>query len=145
MVPLDRLERIGPRTYGNGFGPRLSGRRAVRPFGLLRGMEMIRIAKLAAAGAAILVVAGCASYPQNTGTLYECNRGTRLQVDYVANGAIVRVDGRRSMVLKAAPTNMGQAYENKSGARLYRNGNEVTWNTAARTAPESCRPVNRPM
>ena len=49
------------------------------------------------------------------------------------------------MVLKAAPTNMGQAYENKSGARLYRNGNEVTWNTAARTAPESCRPVNRPM
>ncbi len=40
---------------------------------------------------------------------------------------------------------MGQAYENKSGARLYRNGNEVTWNTAARTAPESCRPVNRPM
>ena len=106
---------------------------------------MIRIAKLTATSAAILVVAGCASCPQNTGTLYECNRGTRLQVDYVANGAIVRVDGRRSMVLKAAPTNMGQAYENKSGARLYRNGNEVTWNTAARTAPERCRPVNRPM
>ena len=106
---------------------------------------MIRIAKLTATSAAILVVAGCASYPQNTGTLYECNRGTRLQVDYVANGAIVRVDGRRSMVLKAAPTNMGQAYENKSGARLYRNGNEVTWNTAARSAPESCRVAYTPL
>lgn len=92
-----------------------------------------------------LAVAGCSSVPRNTGTSYECNRGTRLKVDYVGDGAIVRVNGGRTMVLKSTPATSGQIYENKSGARLQRSGNDVTWNTALRSAPESCRVVYTPM
>ena len=98
-----------------------------------------------AAGAAVLALAACSSVPRNTGTSYECNRGTKLKVDYVGNTAIVRVNGRGSMVLKQTPSTGGAVYENKTGARLQRNGNDVTWNTAARTAPESCRPVYTPL
>jgi hypothetical protein len=94
---------------------------------------------------AVLAVAGCSSVPRNTGTSYECNRGTRLKVDYVGDGAIVRVNGGRTMLLKSTPANNGQIYENRSGARLHRQGNEVTWNTALRSAPESCRVVYTPM
>ena len=89
-------------------------------------------------GAAV-ALAACSSVPRNTGTSYDCSGGTKLKVDYVGSSAIVRVNGMRSMVLKQTPANSGQIYENKSGARLARNGNEVTWNTAARSAPESCR------
>jgi membrane-bound inhibitor of C-type lysozyme len=92
-----------------------------------------------------LAVAGCSSVPRNTGTSYECSGGTRLKVDYVGEGAIVRVNGGRTMVLKSTPANSGQIYENRIGARLARNGNDVTWNTALRTAPESCRVVYTPM
>ena len=98
-----------------------------------------------AVGAAALALAACSSVPRNTGTSYECDRGTRLKVDYVGDGAIVRVNGRQTVVLKSAPSNRGQIYENKTGARLARNGNQVTWNTAARTAPESCRAVMTPL
>ena len=95
--------------------------------------------------AATLALAGCSSVPRNTGTSYECSGGTKLKVDYVSNGAIVRVNGMRTLVLRATPANTGQIYENKSGARLARNGNDVTWNTAARTAPESCRVAYTPL
>ena len=99
-----------------------------------------------AAGAAILALAACSSVPpRNTGTSYDCNRGTKLKVDYVGNTAIVRVNGGRTLVLKSTPANRGQIYENKSGVRLQRNGNEVTWNTAARSAPERCRVVYTPL
>ena len=98
-----------------------------------------------AAGAAVLALAACSSVPRNTGTSYECNRGTKLKVDYVGNTAIVRVNGRGSMVLKQTPSTGGAVYENKTGARLQRNGNDVTWNTALRSAPESCRVVYTPM
>src|SRR3546814_13565086 len=77
------------------------------------------------------------SPPRNTGTSYDCDRGTRLKVDYVGDGAIVRVNGRQTVVLKSTPANRGQVYENKTGARLQRSGNQVTWNTAARSAPET--------
>jgi membrane-bound inhibitor of C-type lysozyme len=97
------------------------------------------------AATATLAVAGCSSVPRNTGTSYECNGGTRLKVDYVGNDALVRVNGRRTMVLKSTPSNSGQIYENRTGARLQRNGNDVTWNTALRSAPESCRVVYTPM
>ena len=100
---------------------------------------------LVAAGAAILALAACSSVPRNTGTSYECNRGTKLKVDYVGDGAIVRVNGGRTMVLKSTPANSGQIYENKNGARLHRQGNGVTWNTALRSAPENCRVVYTPM
>ena len=99
-----------------------------------------------AAAAAVLALAACSSVPpRNTGTSYDCNRGTKLKVDYVGNTAIVRVNGRRSMVLKQTPSTGGAVYENKKGARLQRNGNEVTWNTAQRSAPESCRTVYTPL
>ncbi|MBJ7501017.1 MAG: MliC family protein [Sphingopyxis sp.] len=98
-----------------------------------------------AAGAAILALAACSSVPRNTGTSYDCSGGTRLKVDYVGNTAIVRVNGRRSMVLKQTPSNRGAIYENKSGARLQRNGNDVTWNTALRSAAENCRVVYTPL
>lgn len=99
---------------------------------------------LATAGTALLL-AGCSSAPRNTGTSYDCNRGTKLKVDYVGNNAIVRVNGRGSLVLKQTPSTGAQVYENRTGARLERNGNEVTWNTALRSAPESCRVVYTPM
>ena len=63
----------------------------------------------------------------------------------LSRGAIVRVNGGRTMVLKSTPANSGQIYENRTGARLARNGNDVTWNTALRSAPESCRVVYTPM
>lgn len=95
--------------------------------------------------AAMLAIAGCSSVPRNTGTSYECDRGTRLKVDYVRDGAIVRVNGRQTLVLRETPANRGQIYENKTGARLHRNGNQVTWNTAARSAAETCRVVMTPL
>ena len=49
------------------------------------------------------------------------------------------------MVLKSTPANRGQIYENKSGARLHRQGNDVTWNTALRSAAENCRVVYTPL
>jgi hypothetical protein len=103
---------------------------------------MIRIAP---AVAIMLALAACASTPARTGTSYECDRGTRLTVNYLPNSAIVRVNGRQTMTLRATPANMGQIYENRSGARLHRSGNGVTWNTALRSAPESCRVVMRPL
>ena len=95
--------------------------------------------------AAVLALAACSSVPRNTGTSYECDRGTKLKVDYAGDGAIVRVNGRRTVVLKSTPANRGQIYENKKGVRLQRNGNSVTWNTALRSAPESCRTVYTPL
>ncbi len=105
----------------------------------------MKIMAVFAASAAALALAACSSVPRNTGTSYECNRGTRLKVDYVGDGAIVRVNGGRTMVLKSTPANRGQIYENKTGARLQRNGNDVTWNTALRSAAESCRVVHTPL
>lgn len=105
----------------------------------------MKTAAFLAAGAAILALAGCSSVPRNTGTSYDCNRGTKLKVDYVGSTAIVRVNGMRSMVLKQTPSTGGAVYENKKGARLQRNGNEVTWNTALRSAPKSCRVVYTPL
>ena len=100
---------------------------------------------LVAAGAAIFGLAGCSSVPRNTGTSYDCSGGTKLKVDYVGSTAIVRVNGMRSLVLKQTPSTGASVYENKTGARLQRNGNDVTWNTALRSAPESCRVVYTPL
>lgn len=105
----------------------------------------MKTATIFAVGAAALALAACSSVPRNTGTSYDCNRGTKLKVDYVGNTAIVRVNAMRSMVLKQTPSNGGAVYENKTGARLQRNGNDVTWNTALRSAPESCRVVYTPL
>ena len=103
---------------------------------------MIRTLALTAAA---LALAGCSTMPRQTGTSYACNGGTKLNVNYSGNGAIVRVNGTRTMVLKQTPSTGGSVYENKTGARLARNGNEVTWNTALRSAPERCQVVMTPL
>jgi membrane-bound inhibitor of C-type lysozyme len=95
--------------------------------------------------AAALALASCSSMPRQTGTSYACNGGTKLNVNYTGNGAIVRVNGMRTMVLKQTPSTGGAVYENKSGARLARSGNEVTWNTALRSAAERCQVVMTPL
>lgn len=103
---------------------------------------MKTILMLAAAGT---MLAGCSSVPRNSGTSYRCSGGTELNVHYLPNSAIVRVNGRQTLTLRATPANMGQIYENRTGARLHRTGNSVTWNTALRSAPESCSIVNTPL
>ncbi|MBM0168821.1 MliC family protein [Altererythrobacter sp. C41] len=95
--------------------------------------------------AVMITVAGCTSVPRNTGTSYVCDRGTKLKVDYVGDGAIVRISGRQTAVLRQTSSSRGEIYENKVGVRLQRSGNTVIWNTAARSAPEQCRVVNTPL
>ncbi len=79
--------------------------------------------------------------PARTGSTYSCSNGTQLRVTYLHNGALVSVDGRRAVPFKQAPSNSGAVYEN-GGMRLARNGNSVTWNTAAKSASETCRAIN---
>ena len=98
------------------------------------------LAMCAAAGAVTL--AGCMTAPPATlGTPYACDRGTQLQVSYLGEGALVRINGGRAVALRATPSNGASVYEGR-GNRLARDGNTVTWNTAARSAPETCRAVN---
>ena len=107
---------------------------------LMRNGRNIAIAALLA-----LTLAACASTPARTGTSYQCDRGTRLTVNYLPNAAIVRVHGKQTMTLRTTPGVSGATYENKTGARLHRSGNEVTWNTALRSAPENCRVTMTPL
>ena len=101
--------------------------------------------RIAALSTLALALTACASTPPQTGNSYQCDGGTKLTVNYLPNVAVVRVNGGRAMNLRATPATTGQIYQNRTGARLARNGNDVTWNTAARTAPESCRPVYSPL
>lgn len=98
--------------------------------------------------AMLLALAGCApSQPIGTpggSSFYECSQGTRLRVDYRGRGAIVRVDQRATVALRATPSTGAAVFEGRRGERLERRGDMVIWNTAARTAPEQCRPVRVP-
>lgn len=97
-------------------------------------------AAIAAIGAGLLSGCMTTTPPANLGTTYECDRGTRLQVSYLREGALVRINGARAIPFRETPSNAGSVYE--SGAnRLARNGNTVTWNTGARSAPETCRAI----
>jgi hypothetical protein len=94
---------------------------------------------------ALTLLSGCTSIGgPGVSTYFECDRGTRLKVDYTGNGAIVRVDGGRTLALRSTPANSGAIYEGRGGERLAVNGGTATWNTAARSAPESCRTVAVP-
>jgi len=98
--------------------------------------------------AMLLALAGCTP-PQPIGTpggssFYECSQGTRLRVDYRGRGAIARVNGRTTVALRSTPSTRGPVFEGRQGERLERRGDMVIWNTAARTAPEQCRPVRVP-
>src|SRR3546814_17995817 len=74
----------------------------------IEGESDMKTTSVFAASAALLALAACSSVPRNTGTSYECDRGTQLKVDYAGDGAIVRVNGRRPVVPKSTPANRGQ-------------------------------------
>lgn len=99
--------------------------------------------KTIVAAAAILALSGCMQPIGTPGgsSFYECDRGTKLRVDYRDRGAIVRVNDSQTIVMLPAPSIDGNSFEGRSGQRMQRNGGTVTWNTAARSAPESCRQI----
>ncbi|MBD3730765.1 MAG: hypothetical protein IE933_13780 [Sphingomonadales bacterium] len=103
---------------------------------------MKNLARASVAIALATSLAACATpgRPARTGTAYECSAGTKLRVDYLANGALVSVNGSRSKPFAKVANNRGDAYES-GGSRLVRMGNSVTWNSALKSAPESCRTV----
>ena len=100
---------------------------------------------LVGGGAAALLLSACASVGvPGVSTYYECDRGTRLKVDFVGDRALVGVNGARAVAMRQTPAASGVIYENNQGWRLHTKGNEAMWNTAARSAPESCRQVAVP-
>ncbi len=103
---------------------------------------MFTLKSLSIMVAGSVAVAGCmsAGVPANRGTTYQCSNGTKLQISYLRNSALVSVNDARPIPFAQTPSNAGQVYEN-AGSRIAREGNAVTWNTAARSAPEQCRPV----
>lgn len=74
-------------------------------------------------------------------SFYQCDARTRLTVDYTPGGAIVRVNRGRAMTLRQTPSVAGSVYEGRAGQRLERRGGYVVWNTALRTAPQTCQSV----
>jgi hypothetical protein len=97
---------------------------------------------LAVGGAAALALSACASVGgPGVSTYYECDRGTRLKVDFVGDRALVAVNGARAVPMRQTPAASGVVYENRQGWRLHTKGNEAMWNTALRSAPETCRQV----
>ena len=101
--------------------------------------------RISSAAALAATLGGCASVGgPGVSTYFECDRGTRLKVDYVSGGALVSVNGGRAQMLRETPAASGTVYENRKGWRLHSKGNEALWNSAARSAPESCRTVAVP-
>jgi len=101
--------------------------------------------KFAMFGAVLLSLSACMSVGgPGVSTYYECDRGTRLKVDFVGDGALVGVNGARAQLLRSAPAASGAMYENRAGWRLHTKGNEAMWNTALRSSPETCRQVMVP-
>jgi hypothetical protein len=103
---------------------------------------MYKFTQMACALVVSAALSGCmsAGIPGNRGTTYECSGGTRLQINYLRNGALVSVNGARPIPFSRTPSNDGQVFEN-GASRVARQGNTVRWNTAARSAPEECRPA----
>jgi len=100
-------------------------------------------------GAALIgcaMLAGCQT-PENSGRgdYFECDRGTRLRVDFLRDGALVSVNGGRAGPMHLVRGARGRVYESADGNRLAVNGRKATWNTAARTAPETCSRVAVPL
>lgn len=101
--------------------------------------------RFATCGAALLLLSACMSVGgPGVSTYYECDRGTRLKVDFVGDGALVSVNGERAQLMRSAPAASGAIYENRAGWRLHTKGNEAMWNTALRSSPETCRQVTVP-
>ncbi|WP_033074488.1 MliC family protein [Sphingopyxis sp. MWB1] len=105
---------------------------------------MNKLMTIATGALTAVALAACSSVPERTGSFYECDRGTKLNVNYLKDSALVRVNGKRAIPLRQVASNRGTVYENHNGLRLERHGNSVTWNTAARSAAETCRTVITP-
>lgn len=102
---------------------------------------MRRINFVALTGAALLLSACMSVGGPGVSTYYECDRGTRLKVDYAGDRALVSVNGGRPEAMRSTPAASGAIYENSAGWLLHTKGNEAMWNTALRSAPETCRQV----
>ncbi|MBA3940049.1 MAG: hypothetical protein C0520_02435 [Sphingopyxis sp.] len=106
---------------------------------------MMQTARILSAAGAIGALAACASIGgPGVSTYYECERGTRLKVDFLRDGALVSVNGGPARPLRQVPAASGTAYENANGWRLHTKAGEAVWNTELRTAPESCRTIAVP-
>ena len=105
---------------------------------------MHRIKFVALGGAALLLSACMSVGGPGVSTYYECDRGTRLKVDFMGDRALVSVNGGRAEAMRSAPAASGAMYENRAGWRLHTRGNEAMWNTALRSSPETCRQVTVP-
>ena len=100
---------------------------------------MRRIKFVALTGAALGLSACMSVGGPGVSTYYECDRGTRLKVDFMGDRALVSVNGGRAEAMRSAPAASGAMYENRAGWRLHTRGIEAMWNTALRSAPETCR------
>jgi len=98
--------------------------------------------KFAAVGSAALLLSACMSVGgPGVSTYYECDRGTRLKVDFMGDRALVSVNGGRPEAMRSTPGARGGIYKNGPGGGRNTKGNEAMWNTALRSAPETCRQV----
>jgi len=88
-----------------------------------------------------LTAAGCQTYGgPGVSTYFECERGTRLQVDNLGSKTVlVRVNGARPLALKEDRVASGAAWTD-GPHRLHTKGDEALW-TVGRMVPESCRQV----
>lgn len=99
---------------------------------------------IAAATSGLFALSGCMTTSgPGSSTYFECDRGTRLQVDYMGNSAIVRVNGGPRILLRQTPAASGTAYEGR-GYALREHQGTVTWNGPTREAPYSCSRVMVP-
>lgn len=96
---------------------------------------------LTAISASALTMTGCMTTGgPGTSTYLECDRGTRLQVDYMGNSAVVRVNGGPRILLRQTPAASGTSYEG-GGYALREHQGTVMWNGPTREAPYTCRQV----
>lgn len=87
------------------------------------------------------LVAGCASVGgPGVSTYMECDRGTRLKLDYVnSNTVLVGVNGADAFSLPRRPSASGASYGDAQHS-LRTKGREAVW-TIGRAMPETCRQI----
>ena len=93
---------------------------------------------------ALGLVAGCASVGgPGVSTYMECDRGTRLKLDYVnGNTVLVSVNGADAFPLPRTAAASGASYGDAQHS-LRTKGREAIW-TVGRAMPEACRQVMVP-
>ena len=99
--------------------------------------------KMIVAAAALAALAGCVPKGgPGASTYFECDRGTKLQVDFAGQTAFVRVNGADPLRIPAMQAASGARYS--SGTHeLWTKGDTATW-TVGRMVPEQCRQVVLP-